>query len=620
MTSFPQFGAVRLFAVLLATCLLLTGCSLFNQKTPQSASNVVGDNGADLTVAGVHIVIPAGAAPPGTKVEASFEDRTPAGSDPDVLKTLTKAFKIKLGDGLQPSQPLTVTVPVDKDQLITEQQADTPTTLAMMVQSEGASSPDLVKATYDPAAGTITAQVPHLSWIWPVQLNVSAVMKNVRDFVMQSLNIEYPKPDCVDKPITIGATTYSPVSPAQAWLCVGESNGSLVVTASPNSPIPFLTTTAPPAGAANKTEVSLATAFAVAVADSSGFTAKHQAIMMPGAAAEYTFDGSPANDVRVGFKQFPVMLLVSILAKVADVALGSFANVKALEAVAKAECMQNVIDTSQAGKALSVEAAAGVVKSFFACVGTMVKLSPPAQVLMAILTAGPQFLVTSALGIVNEFTGGSIFDATIFAIKVAGPVTKYVQLDPWHDGSLSAVSSTYDALAAPRSQAQGASCVRSEISLRDDGYRCFRPGTVSDPCFRSPAAPGDFLCLSPAPGGKTTVTKLTNIPAASPAGGAFPSAPPEKAPPVWIQLSDGTVCARATGAGPQGVPGYPFWMGICTGASSGVWRVEDSNKWADDMLHYSLYPGTGTGRWQAAISVGSETAPAKLLDVTTVWH
>lgn len=601
---------VGIIAFLLTACLLLSGCSLFDHKSPSKASDVVGDNGADLTVAGVHIVIPAGSAPAGTKVEASFEDRAPTGTDPEVLKTLTQAFKIRLGDGLQPSKPLTVTIPVDKGQLIPELEADTPAKVAMMVQSEGATTPDLVQGNWDPAAGTITAQVPHLSWVWPVQLNLGAVMKNVRDFVMQSLNIEYPKPECADQPVTIGTISYRPVSPAPAWLCVSESNGSLTVTASPNSPIPFLTTTAPAADAANKTEVSLATAFAVAVADNSGFTKKHQAIMMPGASAAYTFGGAPADDVRVGFQQFPAMLLVSILAKVFDVALGHFVDSKALDAVEKADCMQNVVDTSQAGKPLSPAVAAGVVKSFFACVGTVVKLSLPAQIIMAILTAGPQFLVTSALGIVNELTGQSIFDATVFAVKVASPATKVVQLDPWHDGS-----------AATAKQVQGTSCSRSEITLRDDGYRCSWGNTIADPCYQSPSSSSEFLCLTPGPGGKPNATKLTNTKAETPGRGFFPdSAPPAKAPPVWIQLSDGTVCARATGAGPQGVPGYGLWMGVCTGPSSGVWRVEDKDKWPNDALHYSLYPGAVAGRWQAAVSVGSETAPVKLIDVATIWH
>jgi hypothetical protein len=409
---------VPFIAALLVFCLALTSCNLFAQKNTEASQSVVGDNGADLTVAGVHIIVAAGAVPAGTKVEASFEDRNPEGVDGESLRVLAKAFKIKLGDGLQPSKPLTVTVPVDKSLLASWEEIDTSKTVAMMVQSEGASTPDLVQAVLDPEAGTITAQVPHLSWVWPVQLNLGAVMKTVRDTIMQSLGIEYPKPDCVDKPVTIGASTYRAVSPAQAWLCVGESNGSLTVTASPNSPIPFLTATAPAAAASNKVEVSGATAFSVALAQNSGFIKKHQSIMMPGADAQYTFDGTPAS-VRIGFQQYPAMLLISILSKVFDTALGAFVRSNALEILEGAGCMQNIVDTSQAGSKLTAASASGIVKSFFGCAGTALELSPPAQILLAIINAGPQFLVASALGIINEFTGGGNFESKIEAIVIA---------------------------------------------------------------------------------------------------------------------------------------------------------------------------------------------------------
>lgn len=616
MHTVLRFRPFGLLAFIVAACLLLSGCGIFDQK-PAVSSQTVGDNGADLTVAGVHIVVPAGAVPVGTKVEASFEDHSPSGADPDV-KTLAQAFKIRLGDGLEPSKPLTVTVPVDKGQLIAQQGADTATTVAMMVQSEGASAPDLVKGTWDPAAGTITAQVPHLSWVWPVQIDLGAVMNNVRTFIMQGLKIEYRKPDCVDKPVAINGTTYKAVSPAQVWLCVGESNGALTVTASPNSPIPFLAVPTPSAEPTTKTEVNKATAFAVGVADNSGFTKKHQALVMPGVDAEFAFDGAPADDVAIGFSQYPAMLLVSILAEVFDVALGHYTDSKALEAIEKADCMQNVVDTSQAGKPLSPEVAAGVVKSFFACAGSMAKLSLPGQIILAILGAGPQFLVASALGIINEFTGGSNFSGTVTAMTLAAPATKFVTLDPWHDGSLSKVTETHD--AGPYANAEGARCNGSEIAVRSDGFRCYWPG-IFDPCFQSPTTPTDFLCVTTGSNGGMVVTRLENMILGDDIVGLMQNkGAPDQAPPVRIQLADGTVCARSTGAGPQGVPGYPYWAGFCVGPSAGVWRVDDSHRWNNDMVHYTLFPGKTAGRWQAAVSVGSETAPAKLLDVVTVWR
>lgn len=106
MRVFRRMRALPLLAVLVVMCLALTSCDLFAQKGAAQSDSVVGDNGAGLNVAGVHIVVPAGAVPAGTKVEASFEDRNPMGADGDSLQVLAKAFKIRLGNGLQPSKPL----------------------------------------------------------------------------------------------------------------------------------------------------------------------------------------------------------------------------------------------------------------------------------------------------------------------------------------------------------------------------------------------------------------------------------------------------------------------------------------------------------------------------------
>lgn len=401
------------FAALLTISLALSSCSLFG--TPVPGVPEVGASGADVTLDGVRIVVPQGAAPTGTKVNASFQDQEPAGVEGTHLKTLAKAFKITLGDGLQPVEPLTVTIPVDKGLLIGEQSSDVPLTVAMMIQSEGASEPDLVPATWDPAAGTVTAKVPHLSWVWPVQLDLGAIMKKVMDTTLLGMGIEYPKPACADKPATIGATTYTAISPAQAWICVEESAGSLIVTASPNSPIPTMATATPSSVAANRTEVSIGNAFSVALGKSLGFTSGTRAIMMPGADAQFTVPGTP-EEVRIHFSHYPIMQLASILARTLEVSLELFASVP-LDAIAAAGCMQNVFNTSQVGKSLSPEMAGGIIKSFFACAGTVLDLPFKAQVVLAILASGPQFIITSMLGGAIRVTSGSEYTAVITSTR-----------------------------------------------------------------------------------------------------------------------------------------------------------------------------------------------------------
>lgn len=618
MPVIQQGGAVKatravrtvVVAAIMVVGLLLTSCDLFASKDPGSAAEV-GENGANLTVDGVRIAIPAGAVPAGTKVDATYGDRVPSGLDDASLLALAKPFKIGLGDGLQPTKPLTVTIPVNRDLLADELSEDTTSTVAMMVESEGSSVPNLVPAEWDPVAGTLTAEVPHLSWLTPVQLDLRKVIRAVRDSVLQGLGIEYPKPGCADKPVTVVGRTYTAVSPAQAWVCVGESSGTLTVTAGPNSPIPFMVTSTPSGSATNKTEVSAGTAFSVALAQNLDITSGSRAIMMPGADAQFTIQGAP-DQVTLDFREYSPMLLMSILVKTLDVTLGKMGNTVHLDKIAAAGCMQNILDTSQAGSPLSSAVAGGIVKSFFGCVGTVLELTLPAQIVLGILSAGPQFFVASALGLVNEMTGDGTFSATVTSSKKdSGGPTRFVTLDPWTDGSLDLVAEkTYDGAGRPN-----ATCSSSSLSDRKDAFRCFWPG-VDDPCFQSPSNPRELLCFSDNHG-KLNLRHLTNMAVATP---VLTGEPGETAP-VRVELTDGTVCSRRSGAGPVGVPGYPFWAGVCAGPSAGVWRVGEADEWKDDRQHYTLYrsPAPG-GHWQVAISVGNETAPAQRFDVKTVYR
>lgn len=603
---------VRTFVVasFVVLSLLLTSCDLFASKNNAGAE--VGENGATLTVDGVKVVVPPAAVPVGTKLVASYEDRTPVGLEDTNLKTLAKAFKIELGDNLQPTKPLTVTIPVDRSLLVPELPEDTMTTVAMLIESEGSTTPDLVPAVWDPGAGSLTAEVPHLSWVIPVQLDLSKVMRSVRDAVLQGLGIEYAKPECADQPITVAGRTYSAISPAQAWLCVGESGGALTVTAAPNSPIPFMVTSNPAGGATNKTEVSAATAFSVAFARSLGFTSDGKAIMMPGADAQFTIKGAP-DEVTLNFEQYPAMLLLSILFKTLDVTVGRMGNAIHLDKVADAGCMQDILNTSQAGSALSPAVAGGVVKSFFGCAGSVLELSLPAQVVLTILSAGPQFLIASALGIINELTGQGNFTATVTAApaqEMQDGATQFVTMFPWTDGSLDRVTEkTYD--GSGRSNAQ---CVASELSGRKDVFRCLWPG-VDDPCFQSPEKPGDFICHGENHG-KLNLRHLTNMAVKPGATGE-----PGKTRPLRLELTDGTVCVRKSGSGPVGVPGYPYWAGYCSGPSAGTWRVGEADQSTNNPEHFALYPAVNAGsHWLVAISVGAEDAPAQLFDVKTVYR
>jgi hypothetical protein len=180
----------------------------------------------------------------------------------------------------------------------------------------------------------------------------------------------------------------------------------------------------------------------------------------------------------------------------------------------------------------------------------------------------------------------------------AGGATIIRTVDPWHDGTA--------AKAVVSAAGSGASCSVSEIAPRRDAFRCFAE-SILDPCFANPAKNTEYLCAP-----LTLTGKWTRLTGAPRDGGFVNPGTPGQTGIFLAKLANGADCRRSTGAGPNGVPGYPYWAGGCNGQ---VWRV------ADGMADGSTYPlfATGeTGQWAAAV----ETSPrvVKRLPVTEAWR
>lgn len=399
----------QVITILLAACLALTSCSLFKMDEPDES--VVGEQGAELTVDGVSITVPAGAAPAGTKVEAVFRDQDPVKSEETYVVPLARPFKITLGDGMQPEKPLTISIPVDQSLVGGDDPEAGSIVFAMMVQSEGADGPDILEATWDPEAGAVTAQVPHLSLVWPVSFDLKAMMHDVRDTVLQGLGIEYPEPECTGNEPTIAEHVYTATSPAQAWLCLGEDDGSLAVTVTPNSPLTFLASADVDAMVRSIPDISIAAASSLLVDYGLGFTGGNKAIVMPGVETEFVIAGRP-DKVVLDFEQMPAATLVAILAQTLETVVGGMGSV-AVAMIETGGCVQSAIGAVKIGETLSPESAAAVVRAFFSCSGSLLNLAAVPQFVVTVLGSAPQFLVGSALGIVNELTGGGNFQTMI---------------------------------------------------------------------------------------------------------------------------------------------------------------------------------------------------------------
>jgi hypothetical protein len=175
-------------------------------------------------------------------------------------------------------------------------------------------------------------------------------------------------------------------------------------------------------------------------------------------------------------------------------------------------------------------------------------------------------------------------------------------VDPWHDGT------------SAKTTVSGADCSGSEIAPRRDGFRCFAGSHLYDPCSVSPARRTDLLCAPLDPAASwTRLTGASSDPAYAGTGA------PGATGVFMVKLANGATCRRSTGSGPNGVPGYPYWAGSCTGGPYGsrslVWRVGDDTGEAGT---YPLYPAAGAKIWTAAV----ETSPGKVhrLPVARAWR
>lgn len=584
--------------LMIALSLVLSSCSwppFFQQPDKQ-----VGADGADFTVDGAKVSIPAGAAPEGTSIEAGTADVTEFAALPPGVGALSRPLSIVLGKGLQPSKAITVTVPVDRKLL--EEQGDVPTgqTIAFLIQSEDGTQQDLVAARWNEADGTVTAEMPHLSIGTAVQIKLKALWQTA----LEGLGLKFPKPGCPAE-TTIDGIKYSVDAPRQAWLCLGGEGGNLQVQTFANGAVPYFITADPAATATASPDATVADAITASVLRNSVLWNKSGvAVMAPGIDSHLTFSGAPPA-VTLHFKQNPDLMFFSFLSKLLDVGLGRWLDAKALKAIENLDCMDEVTETAGYAEQGRTESTyAGYYKSFFACANTALELSVPAQIVLAVLQLGPQLLVGSMIASMNQLTSQREFTVKINTDDGDSSLTQFVTLRPWQLPATLRDAARIDAGSLPSGATKA--CTSSNVSSREDSFRCYAANAVYDPCFINPQSPEAMACRrigNLAAGQGVAWTVLTGMTRDT---GSPSKSKPHEGTPVDVELTDGTRCRRSSGAGPAAIPGYRTWAGSCTGPTSGVWRSGSDEMDPDDLVHFNLLKPSADGYWQVAIE---QTAP-----------
>lgn len=515
----------RYLALLLGLVLILvTGCT-----APGDGDTLVGRvqaGGSTLTLRGVEVILPEGVAPAGTQIVLRREAQTGTTA---AAVAVSEALTIELGDGLQPARPLTLIFTVDADKIpATEGSAE-----RMVVRSTSAGEVRLHRGTYNAASRRYTVEVDHLSNFQLFSLDMGKVFEEVRTGVMQGLGLEYPKPGCVDQKAKVDDTTYGLNQPPQTWVCVSEEGGKLVLRAHPNSAIPFLVTTkgGAPRVSTMPTDVKLATSSLVALAQVLGLVGDKEAAVMPGTTAELRFTGAP-DAVTLTFEQYPVLLLMSILATTLDTmatALGvTFALKDSLDGL---QCLSDAAEIAGRGARLNGEAAGGVTRAFFDCIGPMMgdALGVKGAIIVAIAGATPGFLIASALGVINELTG---LDQAKVILDVTPPArTTVLAVDPLDSSGDVRPAFTVDSFSQAGWSVDCTYDDGSPTGVTPGTHSC---GGTADSCaaaVSSPGYPNQLLCLNSAFDPTLRLVRAENLTA---------TGAPRNPLPLGLETTDGS--------------------------------------------------------------------------------
>jgi hypothetical protein len=437
-------------ALLLApTLVAVTLVACGTPPDSEFATATVTADGVSLEFDGVTVTGPAGVAPLGTELRIERESRD-IGDLGTYAVSLDEGVSITLNSGeesLQPEFPLTVTFAVDRAPADTEWAA--PQSVVLLSQSAAEEWVDAVPAEWNAASESVSAELGHLSWFAPVQFDLGAVWKNVRDAAMQGLGIETPRPDCADRPAEIDGGTISVISPWNAWICLRALDGNLTVDVTSNSGIPFVLQSDPSSAILSNPEFGTTGILSQAIFNA--LFADAGALLAPGGTATLQFRSADPRSIYM--EQYPAMLILAILVRVIEVAIPpSVSSALLLDKFEAASCLNDVVATATVG-AVNAESAGRMAQALFSCAGVaLADAAVPVRIVLAILAAAPALFAGAVIGLINEFTGQDSVEVTFDVVRDLG--------------------------TAIPAELRGTWCVRSGADAMGGAF-----GWEADPCF-----------------------------------------------------------------------------------------------------------------------------------------
>ncbi|MFC5286720.1 hypothetical protein ACFPM7_06625 [Actinokineospora guangxiensis] len=341
---------------------------------------------------------------------------------PDRLRGLTvgrgEGVTISLSSG-QPARPLEVTLPLAGP-------APEGTVPVVLTQPSDGGEPHLIPGRHDPAAGTITAAVDHLSGFWPGFLDLEAFGRDVMRAVTEATGITTARPDCAGQPAEApggGKITadkdFSPTANPPLWACLKADAQGLEVDLTSNSPLPWRTRAKPNAVLAPQGSLDATAGFLLAAYNTLATERPYaEGLLTPGGTANYRFPrgalpATIAAKVDVGtWLAMDLLFAITTAAALFKVDLGGLAD--------SAEVVSCLGDAVEAAGITTVDgsAIAAMAKAVLSCVEPFVKamggvLTGLAVMVLAVLAEGAALVFGGLQGIYLSLTGQDTFTVTV---------------------------------------------------------------------------------------------------------------------------------------------------------------------------------------------------------------
>jgi len=384
---------------------------------------LVGEEGFDIRIGSVHVFAPGGVAAPGTRISVSTPNEPAPTEFAAFSSAVGQPVRVVLGDGQQPQQPVTIVFDLRDTELSSTVSDETP--LAVISRWEDSETQVPMTGIWDADDQTLTVVADHLSWFWPLLLDLDRV---VTDFLNDLLGLQYPRPECAYTPLTVGTAEYSvaPISDDVVWPCLGQDNGQIVVELHSNSILPWAVKTIPSvSGTVAGSFKDSGPALAAIYQGLFGLFGDQRSVVMPGDTTSFRFN--PSNPPqRVGIKMEPGLFMVSTLLWMVEFILsilfkgGGRKPDAVIASVGALDCFTEIINTSY--EITDDQQMEGIVTSTLTCIQELFEDAPALSgkllaasiaTVVGMLVSGAGFIAGYAIAAMRELTDTDTFTFTI---------------------------------------------------------------------------------------------------------------------------------------------------------------------------------------------------------------